>query len=149
MLGSCKNTSLSYRLLWGIKSLLENILGNKEAGSHGQSHKAWGRVWDPEVVMSRAWASPTLPIWGVLQSGLCSPPQDFCSLVASSALCLPPSLLSGVFWRSTLLSTAAPLSPVQILKGSGSTSEATGCPRVGCPPLSNGPGGVMWYTAGK
>ena len=150
MLGSCKNASLSYRLLWGIKSSLENILGNKEAGSHGQSHKAWGRVRDPEGghVQCLGFLHPA----HLGRPAICPllPTPDSCLLVASSALCLPPSLFFlGVFWRSTLLSTAVPLSPVQIFKARGSTSETTGCPRVRCPPLFNGPGGVTWYTAGK
>ena len=46
----------------------------------------------PGVVMSRAWASPTLPIWGVLQSGLCSPPQ------------------TSVYWWLPLPSASHPLS---------------------------------------
>ena len=128
---------------------MENILGSKEDGSRGQSHRAWGRVWDPEgrhvqrlgllhpAHLGHPAICPLLPI------------SDLYLLVASSALCLPPSLfLGGLLEVYTAVNCCSSVSS-SILKGRGSTSEATGCPRVRRPLLSNGPGGVTWYTAGK
>ena len=63
---------------------------------------------------------------------------------------LPPtlSLSGGSLEVYTAVNCCSSVSS-SILKGRGSTSEATGCPRVRRPLLSNGPGGVTWYTAGK